>query len=564
MGGPTGEWWRRAVVYQVYIRSFADGDGDGVGDIAGIRSRLPYLRGLGVDGIWITPWYPSPMADGGYDVADYRDIDPLFGSLDDATGLLEDAHRLGIRVLIDLVPNHTSDRHPWFRRALAEPPGSRARARYIFRDGRGPDGGLPPNGWTSAFGGPAWTRIAEPDGRPGQWYLHLFAPEQPDLDWANAEVREEFESILRFWFDRGIDGIRIDVAHAMVKDPALPDLPPEVTAGVARLEGQHPHWDQPGVHEIHRTWRALADGYEPRRVLMGEVGVEDPERLSHYLRPTQLHTAFNFPFMAARWDAPELRSVIDTTLDTHRRVGAAPTWVLSNHDATRHLTRLGRPYTGIRRRELDDIQPVDLALGARRARAAALLLLALPGSAYLYQGEELGLWEVEDIPEELLRDPLWERSGHEVRGRDGCRVPMPWSGATPPFGFGPPGSTPWLPQPAAWSRLTAEAEESDAGSMLQLYRAALRLRRHHAGFGGETLRWLPSPAGTLLFERGDGCFCAVNLSATRMPVPAGRTTLLSSEPASADGSSRDDLAVDAAAWYEAHVPTGTPGAAGGD
>ena len=538
-------WWRRAVVYQVYIRSFADANGDGIGDIAGIRSRLPYLHDLGIDALWITPWYPSPMADGGYDVADYRGIDPRLGSLADADQLLREAHENGIRVLIDLVPNHTSWAHAWFHEAVAAGPWSPARTRYIFRDGRGPDGDEPPNNWQSAFGSSAWTRVVEPNGRPEQWYLHLFAPEQPDLDWENPEVRAEFESILRFWFDRGFDGVRIDVADAFVKDPALPDMPPELS-GAGSFPGEHPHWDRPGVHEIHRSWRRLADGYEPRRVLIGEIGVEDPERLSRYLRPTQLHAAFNFPYMATPWVASALRNVIDATLEAHGRVGATPTWVLSNHDATRHVTRLGRPYTGVRRRELDDILPVDIALGTRRARAAALLMLALPGGAYLYQGEELGLWEVEDLPEEMLEDPIWERSGRTVRGRDGCRVPIPWEGDAPPFGFGPPGSMPWLPQPAAWRSVTVETETSDPASMLELYRAALTLRRAHPGLAGEELGWLDSPAGTLLFGRADRFRCAVNLSGAPLALPGSRTTLLATQ-AVVD----DCLAPDAAIWFVA-------------
>jgi alpha-glucosidase len=541
----TTPWWRRAVVYEIYIRSFADGDGDGIGDIAGIRARLPYLRDLGVDAIWITPWYPSPMVDGGYDVADYRDIDPRFGTLEDAEALIGEAHGLGLRFLIDLVPNHTSDQHPWFGAALADGPGSSARARYLFADGRGPDGDEPPNNWQSGFGGPAWIRVTEADGRLGQWYLHVFAPEQPDLGWSNPDVRAELEGVLAFWFDRGVDGFRIDVAHGMVKADGLPDLPPEHIEGAPLTADDHPHWDRPGVHEIHRSWRQVADRYDGGRVLVGEVGVEDPDRLAQYLRPDELHAAFNFPFMATPWSVDELREVIDVTLEAHRRVGATPTWVLSNHDATRHVTRLGRTYTGFRQRELDDLLPADIGLGTRRARAAILLMLALPGSAYIYQGEELGLPEVEDLPAELLEDPLWERSGHAVRGRDGCRVPMPWGGEAEPFEFGPEGSRPWLPQPASWRRLTAEAEGRDPGSMLSLYRTALRLRRDHPGFATDALRWLPSPDGTLLFERDAGLRCAINISTRSIPLQAERVPLVSST--NLDG---DELPGDAAIWFQ--------------
>ena len=545
---PTADaWWRRAVVYQVYIRSFADGDGDGIGDIAGIRSRLPYLRDLGADAIWITPWYPSPMADGGYDVADYRGVDPLFGSIEEADELIREAHDLGLRVILDIVPNHTSAAHPWFVEALAAGPGSAARARYVFRDGRGADGGEPPTGWGSVFGGGAWTRVTEADGQPGQWYLHLFAPEQPDLEWDNPEVRAAFEDILRTWFERGVDGFRIDVASGLVKDHASPEPPPPPHGVPSYVVAGDPLSDQEGVHEIYRAWRRVADGQAPPRILLGEVHASSPARVARYLRPDELHGAFNFHFLRSPWDAARLRAVIDETLASHAAVGAAPTWVLSNHDETRHVTRYGRPFTGIRERLLDDGQPVDEALGTRRARAAVLLLLGLPGSAYLYQGEELGLPEVEDLPEAALRDPVWTRSGHAIRGRDGCRVPLPWSGTAPPFGFGPPGSTPWLPPPASWAERSLEAQSEDPGSMLALYRRALALRNGHPGLAGETFAWLPAPDGVLLFERDDGLRCAVNLSGAPVPLPASRTTLLRSD--AADAGDPDALPPDAAAWY---------------
>lgn len=540
----TGAWWRRAVVYQVYIRSFADGDGDGIGDIAGIRSRLPYLRDLGVDAIWITPWYPSPFVDGGYDVADYLDIDPRLGDLAGAEALIADAHALGLRVLLDLVPNHTSDRHPWFQAALASLPGSAERARYLFRDGRGPGGAAPPNDWRSGFGGSAWTRVTEAHGRPDQWYLHLFAAEQPDLDWTNVEVRTEFASILRCWFDRGVDGFRIDVAHALAKDPDLPDLGEDPDRH-PRVGAPHPHWDRDEVHDVYRGWRAIANGYPGERMFIGEIHVMTPEQLGRYLRPDELHTAFVFAFMRAPWDAARLRAVIDETLDAHRSVGAPPTWVLSNHDETRHVTRFGRPFTGIRDRAVDDGQPVDLALGTRRARAAALLMLALPGGACLYQGEELGLPEVEDLPEAVLQDPLWTRSGHTIRGRDGCRVPLPWSGRAAPYGFGPPGSEPWLPQPADWADRTVEAQVAAPGSMLALYRAALALRRGHRGFAGEGFAWRDAPPAVLRFVRDAGVECLVNLGSQPVAMPSGARVLLASRTLD-DGL----LATDCAAWVE--------------
>ncbi|HCA85737.1 MAG TPA: alpha-glucosidase, partial [Streptomyces sp.] len=414
-------WWRDAVIYQIYVRSFADGDGDGVGDLRGARERLPHLARLGVDAVWLTPFYASPQADGGYDVADYRTVDPLFGDLDDARALLRTAHRLGLRVIMDVVPNHTSDRHEWFRQALHEGPGSPARARYLFRPGRGPAGELPPNDWESVFGGPAWTRTENPDGTPGEWYLHLFAPEQPDLDWDDAEVRREFDAILRFWLGLGVDGFRVDVAHGMVKAEGLPDIG---HGQQARLIGTQrlPFFDQDGVHEIHRHWRRLLDSYDGERIGVAEAWAPTSERLALYVRPDEMHQAFNFQFLRSPWDAGELRAVIDESLRATGSVGAATTWVLSNHDVVRHSTRYA---------------PDDPEQGLRRARAAALLMLALPGSAYIYQGEELGLPEVTDLPDTVRQDPSFLRSDGQDGLRDGCRVPIPWSGTEEPYGFGP-------------------------------------------------------------------------------------------------------------------------------
>ena len=527
------DWWRSAVIYQVYIRSFADGSGDGIGDIAGIRSRLPYLADLGVDALWINPWYPSPMADGGYDVADYRAVEPLLGSLDDAAALIREAHEHGLRVILDIVPNHTSDRHPWFQAALAAGPGSAERARYLFRPGRGQDGELPPNDWLSMFGGPAWTRVSEPGRIPGEWYLHLFAPEQPDLDWTHPEVLADFETTLRFWFDRDVDGFRIDVANALTKAPDLPDLATHRERD--RPEGEHPFWDRDDVHAIFRTWRRIADEYDPPRVFVAEAWVSGPERLAHYVRPDELHTAFNFDFLRAPLLAPRLRATIDATVAEHRTVGAPPTWVLSNHDVARHVSRYARPQDQLHGYSLQSILglPKDLDLGVRRARAAALLMLALPGGAYVYQGEELGLEEVEDLPADLLQDPTWQRSGQTDRGRDGCRVPIPWSGDKPPFGFGPEGSTPWLPQPEGWRDTTAEAEAGDAASMLELYRSALRLRREHPALGDGTLAWVDAPADVLHFRREPGFSCVVNLSAEAVPLPPRSRVLLASTPVDA-------------------------------
>ncbi|SEG74259.1 alpha-glucosidase [Thermomonospora echinospora] len=496
-------WWRGAVIYQVYLRSFADGNGDGVGDLAGLRSRLPYLAELGADAIWLNPWYPSPMADGGYDVADYRDIEPAFGTLAEAEAFIGEAHALGIRVIIDVVPNHSSDHSEWFRQALAAGPGSPERARFWFRRGEG-DG--PPNDWRSIFGGPAWTQV--PDG---EWYLHLFAPEQPDFNWTHPDVHAEFLDVLRFWFERGVDGFRIDSAAVLVKDPdAAPD-------------GLHPYTDRDGVHDIYRDWRRLADAY-PGRMLVGEVWLPDQERLARYLRPDEMHTVFNFPFLGAPWDAAALRAVIDDTFATLAPVGAPATWVLSNHDVIRTVTRYGRADTSFDHADRRLGAPTDPALGLRRARAAALLSLALPGSVYIYQGEELGLPEVEDLPDEVRQDPIWRRSGHTDRGRDGCRVPLPWSGVEPPFGFGT--GEPWLPQPAGWKDLTVEAQQADPSSMLALYRAALRIRANELGDG--TMRWLPMGDDVLAFVRDSGLTCVVNLGAE--PVPVTGEVLLASGP----------------------------------
>jgi len=539
------EWWRHAVIYQIYIRSFADGTGDGVGDIAGIRSRLPYLRDLGVDAIWITPWYPSPMNDGGYDVADFRDISPEFGTLAGADALIRDAHAVGLRVLLDIVPNHTSHRHAWFASALASAPGSRERARYIFRPGQGHDGSLPPNDWLSVFGGPAWARVPGRDGSPGEWYLHLFDATQPDLNWANRDVHEEFVDVLRFWFDRGVDGFRIDVAHGLVKDATLPDLGYEDENLLEPPRGDdHPFWDRHEVHDVYREWRTVADSYDTPRVFVAEAWVDEPDRLARYVRTDELHTAFNFDYLRAPWSAPELRATIDSTVLSIGAVGASTTWVLSNHDVERHVTRYGRTVTsamvGVHR--IADAGPVDVTLGLRRARAAALLTLALPGGAYVYQGEELGLHEVLDLPESALRDPIWKRSGHTQRGRDGCRVPLPWTIRGPSYGFGVGGS--WLPQPPGWGALSVQAERDDPTSMLELYRTALRLRRELPALGDGRLRWLSDPTSDVLaFAREPEFACAVNVGPTPVELPDHSRVLLTSLPL-ADGL----LPTDTAAW----------------
>ncbi|MFB9470414.1 glycoside hydrolase family 13 protein [Nonomuraea salmonea] len=488
------DWWRDAVVYQVYPRSFADANGDGVGDLAGVRERLDYLAELGVDAIWLSPFYTSPMADGGYDVADYRDVDPMFGTLADFDALTADAHAKGIRVIVDLVPNHSSDQHPWFKAGL--------RDRYIFRDA--------PNDWESIFGGPAWTQVED-----GSWYLHLFAPEQPDLNWENPEVRAEFRDILRFWLDRGVDGFRIDVAHGMIKAAGLPDVGKKDGPQAEMLgDEQVPYFDQDGVHDIYREWRPILDSYPGGRMAVAEAWVSSPERLARYVGPDELHQAFNFEFMMADFHAKSFRSVIEKSLAEAELVGAPTTWVLSNHDKPRHVTRHG-----------------SLA----RARAATLLMLALPGSAYLYNGEELGLPEVLDLPDELRQDPAFLRRGES---RDGCRVPLPWTSSE---GLG--WRNPWLPIPAEWAALSAEAQHDDPASTLNLYRAALRLRRQHPALGGGTLTWLDSPEDVLVIEREPGLVVVLNTGDEPVRPGVAGEVLLSSGPLTDDGSVPPDTTV---------------------
>ncbi|MFJ4919381.1 glycoside hydrolase family 13 protein [Streptomyces sp. NPDC088725] len=538
-GHRTG-WWQDAVIYQVYPRSFADGNGDGMGDLDGVRDRLPYLKELGVDAVWLSPFYASPQADAGYDVADYRAIDPMFGTLPAAQALIADAHGLGLRVIVDVVPNHSSEQHTWFRRAIEEGPGSPMRERYHFRPGKGDGGELPPNDWPSVFGGPAWTRTTDPDGTPGDWYLHLFAPEQPDFNWEHPAVAEEFRSILRFWLDLGVDGFRIDVAHGLVKAPGLPDI----GGGKLRLLGNDimPFFDQDGVHEIYRSWRQVLDAYAGDRIAVAEAWTPTVERTAHYVRPDELHQAFNFQYLSTSWDGPALREVIETSLAAMRPVGAPATWVLSNHDVTRHATRFaGPPGVGTQTREAG-----DRVLGLRRARAATLLMLALPGSAYLYQGEELGLPDVTDLPDEARQDPSFFRADGQDGFRDGCRVPIPWTRAGESYGFGAGGS--WLPQPAGWAELSVEAQTGDPGSTLELYRSALAVRRRQPGLGaGSSVEWLDAPEGVLVFAR-PGFVCTVNTTGTAVRIGAHGRLLLASGPVTENGADTD-LPPDTTAWW---------------
>ena len=549
--GADPPWWRHAVFYQIYPRSWADANGDGVGDLPGITTRLPYLRDLGVDAIWLSPFYTSPQADAGYDVADYRDVDPIFGTLADADTLLAAAHELGLKVIVDLVPNHSSDEHEWFRAALEAGPGSPERERYVFRDGRGPMGDLPPNNWQSAFGGAAWSRVSSGDDTDGQWYLHLFDAKQPDFNWESPEVRAEFEDVLRFWLDRGVDGFRVDVANALVKEAGLPDWeePQRILGDLDSVPHEHhdrraPMWDQDGVHEVYRAWRRILDSYNPidadghsgdnDRILCAEAWVDSQERRVRYVREDEMHQAFNFDFLLTQWRAADLRGDITLSLTASDSVGAPTTWVLSNHDVVRHVSRLGLPVGTTRPNGIGvgDPQP-DPVLGLRRARAATALMLALPGSAYLYQGEELGLPDSTDLPDDVRQDPTWRRSGHTERGRDGARVPMTWEGDRPSYGFGPSAQS-WLPQPPTYGALAVDRQLGREGSTLELYRALLAARRER-GLGVGSLSWLGGYSDEVLAfvnapAAGEGVLVITNFGAEPVAVPAGAQTLISSGP----------------------------------
>jgi alpha-glucosidase len=536
-------WWRQAVVYQLYVRSFSDSDGDGIGDLRGVADRLDYIAGLGVEAIWLNPCYPSPNHDGGYDVADYVDIDACFGGLPAFEKLLNAAHERDLRVIMDLVPNHCSYRHPWFVEALAAPPGSAARARFHFRDGRGVDGGEPPNNWRSTFSGPAWTRVIDAGGRPEQWYLHSFDPTQPDFNWDNPDVAEMFDDVLRTWLDRGVDGFRIDVAYAMVKHPGLPD---------AEFPHDNPYtWNQPGVLDIFTRWRAVTDAYRRDIPLIGEVWLT-PAETGEYIEPGRLHQVFYFDLMLQPWDPQAFRDSIEATVASVPPTGGVATWTLNNHDVHRSVSRYGLTesepmHTDDRNaRQTRPRGRVDVDLGSRRARAAALLLLALPGSIYLYQGEELGLPEVLDLPADARRDPIWIRSGGREHGRDGSRVPLPWTAYGDGFGFSPPNSgRPWLPQPDWYARFAVDAQETDPASTLALYRIALRMRRKL--FVDETFEWLdPGRTDILAFKRGHGINVTVmGDSAFTPPASWGRIMVRSHRDRA------DIIGADTSAWLRA-------------
>ena len=530
---PGDEWWRSAVIYQIYPRSFADASGDGIGDLAGITARLPHVADLGVDAIWLSPFYRSPQRDAGYDVSDYCDVDPIFGTLGDFDAMLQRAHELGLRVIVDLVPNHSSDQHEWFQAALAAGPGSRERARYIFRDGRGESGELPPNNWQSVFGGPAWTRV--PDG---QWYLHIFDSSQPDFDWLNPEVGVMFEGVLRFWLDRGVDGFRVDVAHGNIKAEGLPDIDTDMVEAGSM---ESPFFGQEDVHAIYRRWHAILDEYEGDRVLCAEAWVSPLAKMARYVRPDEMQQAFNFVYLETPWEAKRLRAVIDESIAEFGAVGAPSTWVLSNHDTIRHRTRLALVPPPPHGQGIGSTSSsrADATVSLRRARAATALMLALPGGAYLYQGEELGLPEVTAIAPEQRQDPTFHRTRGEMWGRDGCRVPIPWQADAPAYGFNDTGEA-WLPQPAEWGQLARDRQAGVEGSTLELYRTALRLRAEH-GLGSGELEWEDAGPTALRFRNGPITVVA-NLGHDAVDLPHGEIVLASTE---LDAAS---LAADEVVW----------------
>ncbi|GAA3709844.1 glycoside hydrolase family 13 protein [Zhihengliuella alba] len=590
-----GPWWADAVIYQVYPRSFADSSRDGMGDLGGVTEHLPYLRRLGVDAVWLSPFYKSPQADAGYDVADYRDVDPLFGTLEDFDRMLEEAHGLGLRIIVDLVPNHTSDEHVWFQEALAAGPGSPERDRYIFRDGKGEGGNEPPNNWQSVFGGAAWTRVEDDGGAPGQWYLHLFDSKQPDLNWGNADVRAEMEDVLRFWLDRGVDGFRVDVAHGMVKAEGLPDWSSKVAMvgggddapaaeeasrdeeieatekpvdlpaedqGVPRVPEKNmtpsgdaapPYFDQEGVHEIYRSWHRVLSEYDGDRMMVAEAWVEPMSRLFRYVRSDEMQQAFNFGFLLAGWNARNVLENVTETLAEAAAVEAPPTWVLSNHDMVRHTSRFGLsdPTSFPKGISAEDEQP-DEELGLARGRAAAMVMLALPGSAYVYQGDELGLPEHTTLPAEVRQDPSFFRTDGAERGRDGCRVPLPWIADAPAYGFSGPegGEDPWLPQPESFARYAADQQVDVPGSTLELYRELISVRADR-GLGTGSLGWheLNAPdAGILAYTNG-GIVVVANMGGEPIDLPVGEPLLLVSSPdAVVESEGVNRLSPDAAVW----------------
>jgi alpha-glucosidase len=523
-------WWRQAVIYQIYPRSFKDSNGDGLGDIKGITSQVQYLQSLNIDAIWLSPFYPSALADGGYDVDDYRDVDPKLGTLADFDELLEKLHHADIRVFVDIVPNHSSNRHIWFQEAIDSPPGSPARNRYIFRDGKGANGELPPTNWISHFAPSAWSHESTQGGKGNQWYCHLFAPEQPDFNWDNTEVEEEFLKTLKFWADRGVDGFRIDVAHMMKKDLSEPlkDVPEPVTLD-SRVPGNEILFDRDEVHEVFKSWRKLFNQYNPPRVAVAEAWAK-PENVHRYASPDELGQAFNFDLLLADFDAATYREIVTRNIATATKHGSSSTWVFSNHDQVRPTTRYGLPKGAnlIAFKNSDGrSEKLDINRGINASIAAQMFALALPGCTYIYQGEELGLPEAVEIPEDQIQDPQYLRNNKIDKGRDGCRVPLPWTRNGSSFGFGSAGAH--LPQPALFAEYSVEAESGVADSPLEIFRKALALRKDLVTT--EELSWHETGNPELLhFSRPNGWHCLTNFGQALVALPEGLRTIHSSQP----------------------------------
>ena len=551
---PAAEWWRTSVIYQIYPRSFADGNGDGLGDLKGITSRLDSLSSLGIDAIWFSPFFKSPQKDAGYDIADYRLIDPIFGTNEDFEILLAKAKSLGIRIIVDIVPNHTSDQHVWFQAALKAEPGSAERGYYHFKDGKGANGELPPNNWQSIFGGPAWSRITEANGSLGQWYLHLFDSSQPDLNWENPKVADEFDDILRFWLNKGVDGFRVDVAHGMVKRAGLPDATiydenlrerPISKLTMQEAEEAVPYWGQPGVHDAIRRFRKVIDEFEDR-AMCAEASMSPLPRLAMWVRPDEYHQSFNFDYMHCAYEPAAVKKIVTDSIVEYGKVGASSTWVLSNHDGIRHATRLGiapentpRPGDGI---HPTDPMP-DEALGLRRARAATSFMLGLPGSSYLYQGEELGLPEAWQLEGKYRQDPTYARTKGERIGRDGCRVPLPWeAGVGAANGFNSTGES-WLPQPDSYRVFSRNLQEGVAGSTLELYKRLLKERKAF-GMGAGAFRWAPEyqDKNTLAYIN-NGVLVIMNFGPDSVALPAGEVLVTTQHDLTAENEIEHDQVV---------------------
>lgn len=554
VSNPSAEWWRKAVIYQVYPRSFADADGDGIGDLKGITEKLGSLSDLGIDAIWFSPFFKSPQKDAGYDISDYRLIDPIFGTNEDFDVLLAKAKTLGIRIIVDIVPNHTSDQHAWFQAALASAPGSAERDYYHFRDGKGENGELPPNNWQSIFGGPAWSRITEANGELGQWYLHLFDSSQPDLNWENPKIADEFDDILRFWLDKGVDGFRVDVAHGMVKRAGLPDATiydenlrerPISNLTMAEAEEAVPYWGQPGVHDAIRRFRRILDEYDDR-AMCAEASMSPLPRLAMWVRPDEYHQSFNFDYMHSKYEAAAIKKIVTDSIVEYGKVGASSTWVLSNHDGIRHATRLGiapentpRPGDGI---HPSDPAP-DEALGLRRARAATAFMLGLPGSSYLYQGEELGLPEAWQLEGKYRQDPTYARTNGDRIGRDGCRVPLPWvADATESNGFNSTGKS-WLPQPANYRVFARNLQDGVVGSTLELYKRLLKVRKQF-DLGAGAFSWVDDyDSETSLSYINNGVLVITNFSGDPIAMPAGELLVTTQHDLTVEGILEHDQTV---------------------